>query len=111
MVGQGVTARLQRNQEIMAKSHVSSPPKQMPGGQRFSHYKDWIGSLQPSKYFSRNSYKNTMNNTTSLLHESHATTNATPGIITSSQPAVNATNMHPAVFQRRNLNRSANLSE
>ena len=49
----GMQGRLQQSPEIMARSQ-NSPVRRMPGGQRFSHYKDWIGSLQPTKYFSRN---------------------------------------------------------
>ena len=59
----------------------------MPGGQRFSHYKDWIGSLQPAKYFSRNGHErgqDPFNRTTSLLNDSYATTIATPGVLHSS---------------------------
>jgi len=67
--------------------------------------------LQPAKYFSRNSTKDEMNNTTRLINDSYATTLATPGVILSSQLASNSTNMHPAVFQRRNINKSVNLSE
>ena len=83
----GMQSRLlQHNQEIMARSQ-NSPTKPMPGGQRFSHYKDWIGSLQPAKYFSRNGHErgqDPFNRTTSLLNDSYATTIATPGVLHSS---------------------------
>ena len=67
----------------MARSQ-NSPIRRMPGGQRFSHYKDWIGSLQPTKYFSRNGQQEPLAHTTSLMQDSYATTITTPCVLHSS---------------------------
>ena len=79
----GMQGRLQQSPEIMTRSQ-NSPVRLMPGGQRFSHYKDWIGSLKPSKYFSRNSKQDPSAHTSSLMNESYATTITTPGVLHSS---------------------------